>query len=312
MTSSPPTIVVGIDLGSLTTKITLGQSYDHELVRNAHGGHTTPTAVTFAGKHRARLLGEDAAEVSRADGNTVGMLDRLLVGSLNNGGTVGEKDELAAFRRFQMSTYNANEPSEESKVHIPNMDEEYSTTALAAMLLGRVKRNVIATINRIEGGSNNGNDSSSVSSDNLHFVFAIPPSYPESTRTALKDAAFAASIPHSSVVESTECMAAVYQRKFGDNNDVSTIDNSKKKNVLVVDVGHTRTCVSILCQSSAVGTDTDEKKDENEETATTANTPTTKVEVLSTISSPTLGASLIDIALYHHFLSTHPTLSQRL
>ena len=102
-------IVVGIDLGALTTKVTLGSSHDFELVRNAHGGHSTPTAVTFAGKHRARLLGEDAAEFSRADENTVWMLDRLLVNSLNgdaasdgNAVNVGE-DLLAAFRRFQFT-----------------------------------------------------------------------------------------------------------------------------------------------------------------------------------------------------------------
>ena len=68
--STAPTIV-GIDIGSLTTKVTLGSSCDYELVRSAHGGHTSPTAITIPqGKHR-RLIGEDASEISRADGNTI-------------------------------------------------------------------------------------------------------------------------------------------------------------------------------------------------------------------------------------------------
>mmetsp|Transcript_8378 Transcript_8378/g.15210 ORF Transcript_8378/g.15210 Transcript_8378/m.15210 type:complete len:748 (+) Transcript_8378:99-2342(+) len=289
--ASPPTIVVGIDLGALTTKITLGPSYDHELVRNAQGGHTTPTAVTFSGKHRARLLGEDAAEVSRADGNTVGMLDRLLVDSLTNASSGNdEEDALAAFRRFQLTS------DEQPRVNIPNMEEEYSTTALMAMLLGNVKGNVIATVARLESNKSEKRDSNNVA-NNLHFVFAIPPSYPQSTRNALMDAAFAASISNSSVVDSTQCMAAVYDRKFGD------VADTKEKTVLVVEMGHARSCVSILKKLPNKMEEPTEKDDVG------ANPGGSKVKVLSTVSSPTLGAGRIDIALYHHFLSTHPSLA---
>ena len=83
MTTTTAATVVGIDLGTLTTKITLSSTHDFEIVRNAHGGHTTPTAVTFAGPTRPRLLGEDAADISRGDENTVWMMDRLLTGCNN-------------------------------------------------------------------------------------------------------------------------------------------------------------------------------------------------------------------------------------
>ena len=65
------TTIVGIDVGTLTTKITLSSQHDFEIVRNAHGGHTTPTAVTFAGFTRPRLLGEDAVDVGRGDVNNI-------------------------------------------------------------------------------------------------------------------------------------------------------------------------------------------------------------------------------------------------
>ncbi|KAL7531674.1 hypothetical protein ACHAXR_005200 [Thalassiosira sp. AJA248-18] len=295
-----PVVVVGIDLGALTTKITLGPTHDHELVRNAHGGHTTATAVTFAGKHRARLLGEDAAEISRADGNTVGMLDRLLKDSSSGGDADDSDDALAAFQRFQLTTTSNGQ--EENKVFIPSMNEEYSTTALGAMLLGRVKRNVIATIDRLDGKKDDNKNG-----PNLQFVFAIPPSYPQSTRDSLMDAAYAASIPNSCVVDSTRCMAAVYQRKFGD----IVLENDKKANVvMVVEMGHARSCVSILKQQQQQQIPKNEMEtgDESGEVSATGST-SSKVEVISTISSPTLGASLIDVALFHHFLSTHPSLS---
>jgi len=165
-----------------------------------------------------------------------------------------------------------------------------------AMLLGNVKGNVIATVARLESNKSEKRDSNNVA-NNLHFVFAIPPSYPQSTRNALMDAAFAASISNSSVVDSTQCMAAVYDRKFGD------VADTKEKTVLVVEMGHARSCVSILKKLPNKMEEPTEKDDVG------ANPGGSKVKVLSTVSSPTLGAGRIDIALYHHFLSTHPSLA---
>jgi len=278
--SSTASTIVGIDIGSLTTKVTLGSSFDYELVRNAHGGHTSPTAITFPqGKHR-RLIGEDASEISRADGNTISMLDRLLIDSLKDSDAPNDKEDplsLSSFRRYQVLTSNDHQ-----KVYVPNTDKEYSATALVAMLLGNIKRNVIATIKRLNNADEN-------NADNLHFIFAVPPNYPESTCNALKDASFGASVSSCSVIYSPQCIAAVYQRKFED------VDVEKEKMVLVVGMGHARTSVSILKKHPI-------KEDESDKT-------TSKVKVLSTISSSTLGASLVDIALYHHFVSTNSDLS---
>lgn len=225
--ASAATITVGIDLGTLQTKVTLGPTYDHELVRNSHGDHTLPTAITFPGQHRARLIGEDAADVSRADGNTVAMLDRLLVGSL-----AGEEDPLAAFRRFE---YDATCDA----VSIPSMAKQYSSTQLMAMFVGRIKRNVLSTIARIQGSESGGDKS-------LNFVFAVPPSYPTCTREALMDAAHAASVSNCAVVDSTEAVTAVYAKKFGDAAAATAGDGGDKKVVLVVEMGHARTSVSLL------------------------------------------------------------------
>ena len=287
--SPPPAATVGIDIGALTTKVTLAWGENNELVRNSQGGHTTPTAVTFAGKNRARLLGETAAEISRADGNTASMLDRLLPASVA-GSSDNDDDPFSAFRRFKLVI---DDEQQQLKVYIPNMDEEYSTTALVAMLLGCIKTNVIATISRLNAGSD---DDSNSANNNLHFVFAVPPSYPQTTRNALMDAAFAASVPSCSVIDSSQCVAAVYERKFGDN-----VEGKENKAVLVVEMGHARSCITILKKNAP--NDTTEMDDGEGPTAES------KVEVLSTVSSPTLGAGLIDIALFHHFLKNHSALS---
>jgi molecular chaperone DnaK (HSP70)/tetratricopeptide (TPR) repeat protein len=348
--SSTAVVVVGIDLGTQTTKITLSSTHDYEIVRNAHGGHVTPTSITFSGPTRPRLIGEDAVDVSRGDENTVWMLDRLLIDSCccHSNGAEGDKDgakeeeSIEKYARFQHDKLS-------NSVYIPNMDESYDTTLLLSMLLGRVRRNVLSTIQRRRGSSNNNNNNSNNSSSEeeteLEFVFAIPSNYTKLTQMAIMDAAFAASIGNSRVVVGTECLAAVYQRKFYDNHsegggsgggEGKSGDKKKKKIVLVVEMGHARSCVSILqCGGAVVAdaakeesmeststtkdgeekkNDDDKEEDSGEEKTNTDGSKMNKnktVQVLSTVSSATLGASLIDIALYHHFQSNHPSLSQQ-
>ena len=329
MTSST---IVGIDLGTLSTKITLSSTHDFEIVRNAHGGHTTPTTVTFVGHTRPRLLGEDAVDIGRGDENTVWMLDRLLLSNNNNAaaaGTVQEEEDndetcMEDFARFQFD-------KETNSVYIPNMDTTYDATALLAMLLGRVKRNVLATIQRRTGGSsstddNNNNNNNNNNNEELEFVFAIPSNYPQVTRQAVMDAAYAVKVNKSRVVEGSRCLAAVYQRKFYDGCDVENNNNNgdggetkkKKKIVLVVEMGHARSSVSILqCggNNDNGGGDDESKASTTEESKQEASKQDKKeettsiVQVLSTVSSSTLGAAMIDIALFHHFQSNHPSLS---
>eukprot|EP00985_Skeletonema_marinoi_P004645 scaffold2014_cov155-Skeletonema_marinoi.AAC.1 len=199
------------------------------------------------------------------------------------------------------------------------MDTTYDTTALLAMLLGRVKRNILATIQRrTTGNTNNSEDNND---DKLEFVFAVPPNYPQVTRQAVMDAAYAVKVNKSRVVDGARCLAAVYQRKFytalesnNNSNDHDDGDEQKnKKTVLVVEMGHSRSCVSILqCDGGGGGGYTKEESSSSskeEEEALQNDIPSNNVQVLSTVSSATLGAVMIDIALFHHFQSNHPSLS---
>eukprot|EP00985_Skeletonema_marinoi_P017490 scaffold9598_cov149-Skeletonema_marinoi.AAC.2 len=220
------------------------------------------------------------------------------------------------FCRFQFDN-NTN------SVYIPNMDTTYDTTALLAMLLGRVKRNILATIQRRKTG--NTNNSEDNYDDELEFVFSVPPNYPQVTRQAVMDAAYAVKVNKSRVVDGASCLAAVYQRKFytglesnNNSNDHDDGDEEKnKKTVLVVEMGHSRSCVSILqCGGGGGGgggggytKEESSSSSKEEEEALQNDIPSNNVQVLSTVSSATLGAAMIDIALFHHFQSNHPSLS---
>ncbi|KAL7475796.1 hypothetical protein ACHAW6_001697, partial [Cyclotella cf. meneghiniana] len=306
--TSTSSIIVGIDLGTLTTKtmLAISQNNDttYELVRTSHGNHDSPTAVSFAGCHRPRMLGEDSCE--RGDENTVDMLDRLMVDSLKCDNVQdGEEDGRDPFRTFQRFVYHP----EKDCVCIPIMGEdgeggkEYSSKALLAMLLGRIKRNVLATVHRLEGTHVNDDE---ITSSRLQFVFAVPPNYSTATRHALMDAAYAASISNSMVVDSTLALGKVLeQRKFRDEEC-----GSGGKKVLVVEMGHARTSVSLLrIGSGKEDDDGDTEEEKKNKEPNDANAGMDKITILANVNSSQLGAGTIDICLYYHFLSTHPALS---
>ena len=79
-------------------------------------------------------------------------------------------------------------------------------TVLAALLLGSARRNVLATVARLDGAAEGG-------PPRLHFSFAVPGSYTQSNRDALEDAARAASVEGSSTADTARCLAAVYAER---------------------------------------------------------------------------------------------------
>ena len=230
--STAPTVVVGIDVGSESTKITLGSTLDYEIVRNAHGGHTTPSSVTFRGKQR--LIGEDATEAKNADANTVLHIARLLMGGGGDADKDGEEDPLSAFYRF--SRKKEDDGTHSVSVEYDSSTREFTSSAVLAMLLGKVRRGVEETVSRKTGGDASGMGAA-------RYVLAVPPGTTDAARAAVRDAAFAAGCGSDvAIVSAAECTTAVYGKKFGDDADSA----GAGKVVLIVDMGHAETSVSIL------------------------------------------------------------------
>jgi tetratricopeptide (TPR) repeat protein len=206
--------------------------------------------------------------------------------------------------------------------------DDVPCTSLLAAFLGKVGRHAMDAVNRIDGRSNddpNGRDDGGMGGGDaitkLHYVFAVPDSYPTSTRNELIDAAYASSsiVDGASTIDSSQCVAAAYKRKFGnddiDGNDgaISTAEEEKSggRIVVVVEVGHVRCQVTVLrhgARNDGIQTNGDgegnivvEGKDDDVVNGS-------NVEVLSSASSSNLGGFLVDVALHAHFLSTHPSL----
>ncbi|KAL3771140.1 hypothetical protein ACHAW5_009924 [Stephanodiscus triporus] len=342
-------VVAGVDLGCLTTKVILGSNHDHELVRNSQGGHVTPTVVTFVDANHPRLLGEDAHDPGVADGGTIWGLDRLLVDSLSSsededgggggggggGGASGRiEDVLSPFRRFRFdvdadygrgaarvpSTTTTTTTNENENENGDGGGPLLPSTSLVAAFLGKVGNHAMATARRMGGGGSGvavgdgGGGGGGI--DRLHLVFAVPDSWPRSTRDELVDAARASGVIRSSVVNSSACVAAAYRRRFGDDGGLK----GRRSVAIVVEVGHVRSSVTVLgrattttttAAAAAAADDDDDVEADGGEIDVDVDVDG-RVVVLSSVSSSNLGGFLVDVALYDHFLSTHPALGSEI
>jgi molecular chaperone DnaK (HSP70)/tetratricopeptide (TPR) repeat protein len=283
-------LTVGIDIGTETTKVVLGPAKSCEIVRNDTGGHTTTTAVSFSAN--TRQIGETA---SLKGTNSVIHLNRLVLRPTND-----KEQEEDPFGKFYMFNQSLVEGKTQVTVDYGGTDRIFTSSALLAMLLGDVKRNVLTTLERLSMATDNKDDANSVSID---YLMSVPFGASPQTKEDLLDAAYAAGMGDTAqVVDAAHCYGAAYQRKFPENLDGRLI--------LVVDMGHSQTSVSVLKMGQApkdeVPTDAQDV-DKNEEVEKKDDEP--QFTVLRSNYHPSLGAGSVDIRLWHHFQSTLPALS---
>ena len=279
----PSVVFVGVDVGAESSKVVLGPRQGCDIVRNEVGGHTTPTVISLSGDvpQQPRPLG---TKKSNPNKNTVYHLNRLLPDELRSDGT----DLLQAFYTFsrvgdgmiENLEYNGEEP------------KSFSAAALLGMLLGKLQQNVKATLQRQQG------DTSSSNNNSLSFALACPSDLSTAAQQELLDAAYAAGIDSIQLVDRNVAYQATYSRKFPERLD---------KYVLIVDMGHTDTSVSVIGPA---------KKDEQEQGGEEAKKETEEEEevlpfmtVLASERQKGLGAGSVDVRLWNHFQSTHAGLA---
>jgi len=317
-TTTPPEIkvVVGIDIGAESTKVVLGaQKWACEIVRSPSGLHATPTAVSYATK--IRQVGE-AATLQR-NANTILYLNRLLFNNAttannnNNGSCGGDLLKLEDFYSFESST--TSDSGVQVEVDFKGERQTFSAAAVLAVLMRQLQSSVQATIQRMEG------QSTTTPAEQIQYVVAVPPNH-ILDHQALLDAAFAAGWCHVQLVETSVAHAMAYQRKFPDigkleENGQEGNDNhgeSKGKVVMVVDMGHGQTAVTLVqfggkaspaTDAMEVDSKEDGKEGENKEGNNTNNCPFT---ILASKTNASLGATSVDLRLWQHFQSTNPKL----
>lgn len=309
MSSNRKIVVVGVDIGTESTKVVvLEDDHDPEIVRNEVGGHTTPTVVSFDANN-AKLRNVGAAANPNARHNTVLHLNRLLPGERDDSGV----DAFEPFYQFCLVP-EASSRSGASGCLVTDLDynhkddspsdakSSFSGSALLAMLFGNIHKNVLATLRRRKE-TVSGTDKAkpidqeasaitfTTSNMTTKFVYSVacPSDMSPEAQQCMIDAVYAGVEPHDVVlVERGGAYKASYERKFPD------LMNDKKQSIVIVDMGHAETTVVVL------GNHADGDDGDNQEIVP----PLTRL--LSSVRSKSLGAGNVDVRLWEHFQSTVP------
>ena len=298
-------VSVGIDVGSSTTKVVLSGSnaLGCEIVRNEIGGHSTPTAISFASTpNQPRQIG---ATANLRGKETLTHLNRLVADEIND----GNDDPFQPFYSFDFGN-DGRVTNLDYYFNVDNNDNNnekasFSSSALLAMLLGKIRSNVEATVQRLLLAS-----STKDPRIEYRYVLSVGPETTPKAHSQWLYAAYAAGMEHTRVVETSSAYASCYQQKFpefvqpSDNDKVEEEAKSPTtKAILVVDMGQSQTTVAVVQGGGGEGNSSKvdgDDKNVKEETTSSVSQPV----ILSSSRHKSLGAGSMDIQLWKHFCST--------
>jgi heat shock protein 4 len=212
--------VVGIDLGTLHSKIGVARNRGIDIIVNEVSNRATPSLVAFGPKQRA--IGEPAKTQETSNfRNTIGALKRLL------GRTVLDPD-LDYEKRFLHATLADAGGTVGAEVSYLGEKRTFSATQLLAMYLGKLRDTASHELR-------------SAVSD---VVLAVPGWYTDIQRRAIQDAAAIAGLNTLRVINDTTAAALSWGIT---KTDLPEPENPR--HILFVDVGHSSMSVAVVAFS---------------------------------------------------------------
>ncbi|KAI0686744.1 HSP70-domain-containing protein [Cytidiella melzeri] len=213
--------VVGVDFGSLHSKIGVARLRGVDIIVNEVSNRATPSLVSFGFKQRS--LGESAKTLETSNfRNTVGSLKRLL------GRTISDPEIEEVEKKFTHATLVDVGGSVGAQVTYLGEKRTFSATQLTGAYLGKL-RDIAA------------NELKATVSD---VVIAIPGWYTDRQRRALLDAAQIANLNVLRLVNDTTAVALGYGIT---KSDLPEPENPR--HVVFVDVGHSALSVAVVAFS---------------------------------------------------------------
>ncbi|KAF9078091.1 heat shock protein 70 [Rhodocollybia butyracea] len=213
--------VVGVDFGTLASKIGVARHRGIDIITNEVSNRATPSLVAFGLKQRA--IGEAAKTQETSNfKNTIGSLKRLAGRSLN------DSDVQNIEKKFINAALVDVQGTVGVEVNYLGERQSFSATQLVAMYLGRLRDTASAELKT--GVSD--------------IVIAVPGWYTDVQRRAILDAASIAGLNVLRLINDTTASALGYGIT---KSDLPEADNPK--NVAFVDVGHSSMSVSIVAFS---------------------------------------------------------------
>ncbi|KAJ6466968.1 heat shock protein 70 family [Mycena sanguinolenta] len=213
--------VVGIDFGTLHSKIGVARHRGIDIITNEVSNRATPSLVAFGPKQRS--IGESAKTQETSNfRNTIGSLKRLI------GRTLSDPEVQEVEKKFINATLVDVQGTVGVEVNYVGERQSFSATQLVAMYLGKL-RDIAA--NELKNGVTD-------------VVIAVPGWYTDIQRRAVLDAAAIAGLNPLRLINDTTAVALGYGIT---KSELPEADNPK--HVVFVDVGHSSLSASVVAFS---------------------------------------------------------------
>ncbi|KAK2460197.1 hypothetical protein APHAL10511_007788 [Amanita phalloides] len=213
--------VVGIDFGSLHSKIGVARHRGIDIIANEVSNRTTPSLVAFGPKQRA--IGEPAKTQETSNfKNTIGSLKRLI------GRSPFDPEILQIEKKFINALLVDAQGSLGVEVSYLGERHTFSSTQLVAMYLGKLRDTAAKELR----------------TGVTDVVIAVPGWYTDIQRRALLDAASIASLNCLRLINDTTAIALGYGITKSD-----LPDPENPRHIVFIDVGHSSMSVAIVAFS---------------------------------------------------------------
>jgi molecular chaperone DnaK len=203
--------IIGIDLGTTNSVISVIEGGEPTVIPNAEGARTTPSVVGFA-KNGERLVGQTAKRQAVVNPeNTISSVKRLM------GRSIGDSE---VKRTKEMVAYQiVGGPHKDARVRVPQTNKSYAPQEISAMVLQKLKADAEAYL----GGTV------------TEAVITVPAYFNDSQRQATKDAGKIAGLNVRRIINEPTAAALAYG-----------LDKKADETILVFDLGGGTFDVSVL------------------------------------------------------------------
>ncbi|KAF7362272.1 Heat shock protein 70 [Mycena venus] len=206
--------VVGIDLGTTNSCVSIMEGKTSRVIENAEGARTTPSVVAFA-KHGERLVGLPAKRQAVVNAqNTVFAFKRLI------GRKFQDKEVVSDMKHWPFKVVSKGDGRPAVEVEYDGQKKQFSAEELSSMVLAKMRETAEQYLNTKVN----------------HAVITVPAYFNDAQRQATKDAGQIAGLDVLRVINEPTAAALAY----GLDKD------SKAKVVAVYDLGGGTFDISIL------------------------------------------------------------------
>ncbi len=203
--------IIGIDLGTTNSVVTVMEGGDAVVIPSAEGGNTTPSIVAFS-KKGERLVGMTAKRQAVVNPeNTIYSIKRLMGRRVDDAETIKTKG---------MVPYEiVAGPQQDARVNVPVTGQTYSPQEISAFILQKLKRDAESYLGETV----------------TKAVITVPAYFNDSQRQATKDAGKIAGLEVLRIINEPTAAALAYG-----------LDKKSDEKILVFDLGGGTFDVSVL------------------------------------------------------------------